>query len=132
MCLDTRFKPEVEKSKIAKLPNKPITVYRYVKIGPVRYRALYTKYYFKNGINVAKASKTGGQTNLRGLYKPGFHSYKTRAGAKWVNSFRGCTLIKAQIRKEWIIAIGKHNGCIVYVTDKITSPSLRDKSAIVE
>jgi hypothetical protein len=44
----------------------------------------------------------------------------------------GRVIVKFQIRKEWIKEIGiEGNGCICYVTDRIVSPSLRDKSSIV-
>ncbi len=131
MCLDKRFGPKIEKERIAKLPNKPITVYRWVKKGSKGYRALYVPYFFKTGLNVARKSKSGGQSSLRGLYKPGFHSYATKAGAKWAGVFSDSILIAAHIRKEWITAIGKSSNRVVYVTSRIIAPSCRDESAVI-
>ncbi len=131
MCLDTRFKPEVEKKMIAKLPDGLITVYRVVRRQDSRYKAVFAGFVFKIGLNHAKLSRS---TRL-GLakYKPGFHSFKTVCGTDLIwfsNSIRVQT-IKYHIRKEWITAIGTEKGYHVYVTDRIISPSLRDKSAVV-
>ena len=136
MCLDTRFKPEVEKKMITALPDGLITVFRWVEIKNTGgYKALWTEYSFYAGLNRATYSRLGGQKKLNGLYKAGFHSYRSKLSAKRAgpNKSACCVvLIRAQIRKEWIGAIGKSGRCIVYVTDRIISPSSRDKSAIVE
>lgn len=136
MCLDMRFKPEVEKKMIAKLPDGLITVYRWVTVKTGGgYKALWTDYSFSAKLNRATRSVASGQMELNGLYEPGFHSYKSKRGAKWAGAGKNWgrqLLIKARIRKEWIGAIGKSGRCIVFVTDRIMSPSSRDKSAVVE
>ncbi len=133
MCLDTRFKPEVEKKMIAKLPDGLITVYRVVRLQDSRYKAVFAGSVFKVGLNHAKVSKSC-RVHIPTKYKPGYHSFETSRDADlaWFRSFIGVGTIKYQIRKEWITAIGKEGGHLVYVTDRIISPSLRDKSAVVE
>lgn len=131
MCLDMRFKPEVEKKMIAKLPDGLITVYRIVRLEHSRYRAVFARSVFKVGLNRAIVSISCRLGLAK--YKPGFHSFKTVHGTDraWFRGFIGVRAVKYQIRKEWITAIGTEKGCHVYVTDRIISPSLRDKKAVV-
>ena len=131
MCLTTRFKPEVEKKMIAKLPDGLITVYRVVRRQDSRYKAVFAGSVFKVGLNHAKVSNSS-QLGLA-KYEPGYHSFKTRHGTDcaWFRNWIGVRPVKYQIRKEWITAIGTEKGCHVYVTDQIISPSLRDKKAVV-
>lgn len=126
MCLDTRFKPETEKKMIAKLPDGLITVYKIVRKKNSSYHPLFWGSRFRVGLNHAKACAH--YSNFRG-----FHVFKTQRGA--MNSYTFISrraVVKMQIRRGWITAIGRHGGCLGYVTDRIISPSLRDKSAIVE
>lgn len=132
MCLNTRFKPETEQKMIAKLPDGLITVYRIVRRQDSKYKAVFAGSVFKIGLNCARVS-TSDRLGLA-KYEPGFHSFKTVHGTDraWFRGFIGVQAVKYQIRKEWITAIGTEKGCHVYVTDRIISPSLRDKSAVVE
>ncbi len=132
MCLDMRFKPEVEKKMIAKLPDGLITVYRRVKAHRGRaYRSLFfTAKQLRAGMNKAWISHNIGR--LLYLYDSGYHSFRVVGAAKyWHRNMHATQVIKFQIRKEWITAIGKQKSRVVYVTDRIISPSLRDKSAVV-
>ncbi len=127
MCLDTRFKPEVEKKMIAKLPVGLITVYKVVSKDDGHYSTDIRGIRYRVGLNHANTNHRLGGRNHE--YDSGYHSFVTMHGAyKW----SGSVYLKMQIRKEWITAIGRQAGCIVYVTDRIISPSLRDKSAVVE
>ena len=135
MCLDTRFKPEVEKKMIAKLPDGLITVFRQVKRLHGRYRSVrFGSRSFRNGINRACTKTKLHAANRKGCYNAGYHSLKTNAYMKKypeLNTLES-PYIKFQIRKEWITAIGKQSGYTIYVTDRIISPSLRDKSVVAE
>lgn len=132
MCLDMRFKPEVEKKMIAKLPDGLITAYRSVRKRNSYYIALWRKTRFCVGLNHACTDQqiSCGPRS----YQAGYHSFVTKHGLRKYarNPFAEEVLVTSQIRKEWITAIGKQGGCIVYVTDRIISPSLRDKPAVVE
>ena len=131
MCLDRRFTPEVEKKMIAKLPDGLITVYKAAFIKNCHILSWLRGRRYKVGENVAK--DTSGRYGIRPRYGIGFHSFCTLRGLQaYLGVCGGLLHIKFQIRKEWITAIGKQHGHIVYVTDRIISPSLRDKSAVVE
>lgn len=131
MCLDTRFKPEVEKKMIAKLPGGLITVYKITAKRRSRYIGPCRGTRFRIGLNCASTCHSITDWRDTVGYQSGYHSFtRARSARKWWG--RGYSVIKFQIRKGWITAIGKQDGCIVYVTDRIISPSLRDKSAIVE
>ena len=137
MCLDTRFKPEVEKKMIAKLPDGLIAVYRVVDKLFGRYESPYFGRRFRVGLNYAKTKHRIALLHPPGTkdtYSPKFHSFvKLRDLRCWGRLSLHCrTHIKCHIRKEWITAIGKQNSYLIYVTDRIISPSLRDKSAVVE
>ncbi len=137
MCLDTRFKPEVEKKMIAELPDGLITVYRVVDKIRGRYESPYFGRKFRVGLNHAKTKiriALRYPPGTKDTYSPRFHSFaKMCELRRWGRlSLRCRTYVKFQIRKEWITAIGKQNSYLVYVTDRIISPSLRDKSAVVE
>ncbi len=139
MCLDMRFKPEVEKKMIAKLPDGLITVYRMVTKHEGHYHPLFNPGRFRVGLN--RANTRGSITICRGgsKYHAGYQSFTTLEDLrKWrdLRDFPERRFVKFQIRKVWITAIGrqKHlgNSLLVYVTDRIISPSLRDKSAVLE
>ena len=126
MCLDTRFKPEVEKKMLSKLPDGLITVYKVVRLIGSHYCTEFNHGRFRVGLNRVTSQVRLGRGDY--VYFSGYHSFCTKVGVyKW----RGQHIVKMQIRKEWITAIGKQDGCTVYVTDRIISPSLRDKSAVV-
>ena len=135
MCLDMRYDAEKEKRLINRLPAKPITVYRWVRRkGGGGYVAVFVNYSYHVGLNHAVVSKKSGQMDLRGAYKAGFHSYKSVGGARraTMRHRTDLVLIKAHIRKEWITAVGQSLECTVFVTDRITAPSCRNESAIVQ
>ena len=130
MCLDTRFKPEVEKKMIAKLPDGLITVYKAAFIKSNHIASWLCGRRYNTGKNKAIDLS---DRNDPPWYGVGFHSFVTLYGIKkYLTALDTLHHIKFQIRKEWITAIGKQGGCIVYVTDRIISPSPSDKSAIVE
>ena len=131
MCLDMRFKPEVEKKMIAKLPDGLITVYKAAVIKNNRIFSWLRGRRYNTGNN--KAKNLSRRYELPLWYGIGFHSFVTLYGIKkYLCAVATLHYIKFQIRKEWITAIGKQGNCIVYVTDEIISPSLRDKSAVLE
>lgn len=131
MCLDMRFKPEVEKKMIAKLPDGLITVYKAAFIKNGRILSWLRERRYIAGEH--KAKNLSAKYDNPPWYGIGFHSFVTLRGIKnYLCAVDTLHYIKFQIRKEWITAIGKQGGCIVYVTDRIISPSLRDKSAVVE
>ncbi len=131
MCLDMRFKPEVEKKMIAELPDGLITVYKAVFIRNGRLSSWLRQRPYSVGEN--KAKDLSPEYDRPPSYGIGFHSFATLRGLrKYLNAAGDLHLVRFQIRKEWITAIGKQKKCIVYVTDRIISPSLRDKSALVE
>ena len=134
MCLDMRFEPEVEKKMIAELPDGLITVYKHVAKKKRAYYALRAPLRFRVGINVANTSVTLDTGKGYDSYDSGYHSLKTDAIMKRYAELNTGPepFIKFQIRKQWITAIGKQSRCVVYVTDRIISPSLKDKSAVVE
>ncbi len=136
MCLTMRFKPEVEKKMIAKLPDGLITVYRVIHKYRSVYKSLFWNTAFRIGVNHANTTTTIFTRGAKSSYKSGYHSFVTLQGVHgwWHLDSAGTTrkCVKFQIRKEWITAIGRQNGCIVYATDRIISPSLRDKSAVLE
>ena len=129
MCLDMRFEPEVEKKMIAKLPDGLITVYKVVRVKENRYKPLcfWDAANFKTGMNKAEVVKIN---SWYLAYFSGYHSFRAVSGRRMFDKRDPC--IKFQIRKKWIAAIGTQEGHVVYVTDRIISPSLRDKSAVVE
>lgn len=125
MCLDMRFKPEVEKKMIAKLPDGLITVYRYVDHKNGKYISPFRGCRFRVGINHANTKCV-----ICNRYPSGYHSFKSLRGAKKSWLHRHALLVKFQMRKGWITTVGIDDA-LVYVTDRIISPSLRDKSAVV-
>ncbi len=130
MCLDKRFSPEVEKKRIAKLPDGLITVYKAAFITDSHICSWLRERRYIVGQNEAKDLSDWHDRPPR--YGIGFHSFATLRGLKrYLNPVETLHLIKFQIRKEWITAIGKQKKCIVYVTDRIISPSLKDKKAVV-
>ena len=131
MCLTTRLKHEVEKEKINALPDGFITVYKRVQMDNGSYVPSIRGGRFRVGLNNAKNTAiTLGYCGHR--YLAGFHSFKTRRGVRnWGANTRWCPHVKFQIRKEWIVAIGRQDGCICYVTDRIVAPSLKDESAVL-
>ncbi len=138
MCLDTRFKPEVEKKMIAKLPDGLITVYRMVTRHDGRYFPLFNSGRFHVGLNHANTRTA--ITICRGgtKYPAGYHSFtsiKDLRNWRELEYWPERRFVKFRIRKSWITAIGKQvhlgNEMIVYVTDRIISPSLRDKTAVL-
>ncbi len=131
MCLTTRFKPEVEKTMIAKLPDGLITVYKAAVVKNSHIFSWLRGRRFDTGKN--KAIDLSSRNEPSPWYGVGFHSFVTLYGIKkYLHAGGALHYIKFQIRKEWITAIGKQENCIVYVTDRIISPSLKDKSAILE
>lgn len=139
MCLDMRFKPEVEKQMIAKLPNGLITVYRMVAKHDGRYHPLFNLGRFTIGLN--RANTRASITISRGgrKYHAGYHSFTSIEDLrKWrvLENFPERRYVKFQIAKDWITAIGKQwhgqHKLLVYVTDRIISPSLRNQTAVVE
>jgi len=126
------FKKKTQKRMKSKLPNGLITVYKVVNKYRGSYHPLCYGGRFRVGLNTARNQDIYDVDNLWG-----FHSFKTKSAAKklfrrgWITSYR--ELVKFQIRKTWIKEIGKETcGCICYITDRIVSPSLRDKSSVVK
>lgn len=135
MCLDMRFKPEVEKKMIAKLPDGLITVYKVVNKTGKHYRPVLFGVAFKTGVNKANTGmniEVGRTLQVDNKYESGYHSFRAVWGSRRWAKYSWRRRIKMKIRKKWITAIGKQGGAVVYVTDRIISPSLRDKSAVVE
>ena len=135
MCLTMRFKSEVEKKMIAKLPDGLITVYKVVnKTGKYYYPVLFGVT-FKTGMNKADTSvniEISRTLQVDNKYESGYHSYRALWGTQCWAKCSWRRRVKMKIRKKWITAIGKQAGAVVYVTNRIISPSLKDKSALVE
>ena len=128
MCLDTRFKPVVQKRMIAKLPDGLIAVYKITAKRRSRYVGPCRDTRFRVGQNKANTQEEIRAWNV--VYQAGYHSFaRAKSARKWWGS--SYLLVRFHIRKEWITDIGTEVGCIVYVTNRIISPSLRDKSAVV-
>ena len=133
MCLGTRFNRETEKRMIAALPDGLIPVYRTVTRPYNRaFHAVFSFYTYYAGMNRNQPCRSDGRA-LISEYKPGFHSFRAMSMAlrSEIRSRRTTYVIKAHIRKEWITAIGKTDGAVIYVTNRVFSPSCRDESAIV-
>ncbi len=130
--MSMRFEPEVEQKMIAALPQGLITVFKQVRRHDGRYRPMFRGGRFRVGVNFADTRKTCyivKNNSLGQEYQSGFHSYRDVIAMQTTGTYRFC--IKYQIFKRNITAIGMEGNNVVYVTDQIISPSLRDESAIV-
>lgn len=127
MCLSTKYKPGAMATHIAKLPDELITVYKAVDKDNGSYCPPVYGSRYRRGLNHAKQAQ--GAFGDRGFY-----SFKSKKGllGYWLARSMFRTLVKFQIKKEWIKAIGEEQGAICYISDRIICPSLCDKSAIVK
>lgn len=135
MCLKTRYGTLTERRMIDNLPDGLITVYRAITAKNTGgYKAVYSDYDFFSGLNHNRSCDSEGRACIGGKYEPGFHSFRARTGAlrSKIAVRRIVRIVKAQIRKEWITAIGITDGAVIYVTDRVYAPSCRDKSAVLQ
>lgn len=115
MCIESKLSQEERTAALAKKPDI-IMVWKVLdESGRSEFSTVRSPKLTTSRIHTARCESSN-KSSIN--YTAGFHSFRTRAGArKW----GGSVITKFFIRKSWITQIGQCWGRTVYVSKKITS-----------
>ena len=127
MCLEIIFKGKEKKKELARFPDM-VTCWKVCarqgnQYGS-KYLATWFTYIFSKGWNLTKAEYSDWI-----CYKPAFHAFATKAGARAWKGYSKHNIVKCRTEKKDIVAIGKQIGHLCIVTERIWIPKPKKKSA---
>ncbi|MHA1469710.1 MAG: hypothetical protein ACTSSP_04015 [Candidatus Asgardarchaeia archaeon] len=147
MCIDTKLSMKEERKAKEKLPDT-FTAYKLVRVKNVvpgqgvYYAPILQIGAFETGWNEAPTRKRMrvfryrfGKADFR--YLPYYHCFKTKYGASRYKNMMfpypttRFVVVKVQIPKKYIRAIGDQDGYMCIVTKKMWMPDPEDKTSIV-